>query len=177
MQYEQKSFLSLPQILLWTEATPRVNGLTRRPMIPSTAPVGRAGYAGDVRLRERVRLWRQFRRQAATTGALTPSPRYLATAMVRPLRQHRRTTAAAPIKVVEMGPGTGAITREIACLLRPGDTLDGYEIDDGFASYLRQPVATDELFESVRDGVRMHVMPAQAASLDSAPSSSSAVCH
>ena len=67
-----------------------------------------------------------------------------------------------------MGPGTGAITREIARLLRPGDMLDCYEIDDGFASYLQQRVATDELFEAVRDGVRVHVMPAQAASLDSA---------
>ena len=88
--------------------------------------------------------------------------------MVRPLRRYRTMTPSEPVQVVEMGPGTGAITLEIARLLRPGDRLDCYEIDDGFASYLRERVATDELFEAIRDGVRVHVMPAQEARLDSA---------
>jgi phospholipid N-methyltransferase len=112
-------------------------------------------------------FWRQFWRQSANTGAVTPSSRYLAAAMVRPLRQHRQASSAKSIQVVEMGPGTGVITREIARILQPGDALDCYEIDVGFARCLRQRVAIDELFEPVRDSVRVHVMPAQEARLES----------
>ena len=135
-------------------------------MIPSTARTRDAGYPGDVSLGERARFWRQFRRQYSTIGAVTPSSRYLAAAMVRPLRRHRRTGSAEPLRVVEMGSGTGAVTREIARLMRPGDSLDCYEIDDGLASYLQRRVASDQLFDAVRGRVRVHVMPAQAARLD-----------
>ncbi len=62
-----------------------------------------------------------------------------------------------------MGSGTGAVTCEIARLLRPGDALDCYEIDAGFAQYLRQRVATDRQFEAARDSIRVHASPAQTA--------------
>lgn len=65
-----------------------------------------------------------------------------------------------------MGPGTGVITLEIARLLRPGDALDCYEVNAGFASRLRRRVATDKVFEPIRSGVRVHALPAQAARLD-----------
>ncbi len=111
-------------------------------------------------------FWRQFCRQSSLTGAVTPSSRYLARAMVRPLRRHRQTARGEPLRVVEMGPGTGAVTCAIAQFLRPGDSLDCYEIDVGFANYLRQRVANDGRFDAVRESIRVHATAAQTARLD-----------
>ena len=132
------------------------------------APDRGIGYSGRVSLHERIGFWQQFWRQNTTTGAVTPSSRYLASAMVRQLRRHRKKPATEPLRVVEMGPGTGAITREIARLLQPGDALDCYEINEGLARHLQHRVATDELFEAVRDRVCVHMMPAQFAHLENA---------
>src|SRR5262245_49636372 len=57
----------------------------------------------------------QFRRQYHTTGSILPSSRALGRALTKPMRQ-----AAAPRRILEIGPGTGAVTREIVRSLRPG---------------------------------------------------------
>ncbi len=76
---------------------------------------------------------RQFRQQYDTTGSILPSSRALARALTRPMREHR-----APRRVLEVGPGTGAVTREIVRQLRPGDWLDIVEINAAFVEVIRR---------------------------------------
>lgn len=66
------------------------------------------------------------------TSAVAPSSRYLVRAMLAPLPLARARA------VVELGPGTGAITRALLDAL-PGDArLYGFEINPRFRAYLKE---------------------------------------
>jgi phosphatidylethanolamine/phosphatidyl-N-methylethanolamine N-methyltransferase len=73
---------------------------------------------------------RDFKR----TGAIAPSSRPLAHSMTSELAGHNRR----PVKVLEVGGGTGSVTIEIARHLCRGDTLDVFEIDQNFAGLIRR---------------------------------------
>lgn len=64
-----------------------------------------------------------------------------------------------------MGPGTGAVTRAIAQAMRPGDVLDCYELNPGFAAFLAKRVAEARDYRGVRDRIRVHAAAAEEASL------------
>src|SRR5438270_2947930 len=78
-------------------------------------------------------FFRQFREQYGTTGSILPSSRSLARALTRPMREHRGAR-----RVLEVGPGTGAVTREIVRQLRPDDRLDIVEINAAFVEVIRR---------------------------------------
>src|SRR6266568_3044798 len=75
-------------------------------------------------------FFRAFRRNFHTTGAILPSSRFLARAMVSDLKGPR-----GPARILEVGPGTGAVTREIVRLLQDEDRLDAVEKLLGTAVY------------------------------------------
>ena len=52
--------------------------------------------------------------------------------------QPARHTFSGPIQVLEVGPGTGAFTRQILKHLRSGDRLEIYELNARFCEFLRQ---------------------------------------
>ena len=79
-------------------------------------------------------FYSEFRRNFITTGAIAPSSPLLAKAMIFPLKQ-RRTE---PIRVLEVGAGTGAITQRLLRELRAGDSLDIYELNPRFFLVLRE---------------------------------------
>ncbi|MFC4032299.1 class I SAM-dependent methyltransferase [Streptomyces polygonati] len=68
------------------------------------------------------------------TGAVAPSSRRLARALARPLA-HR--SGDRPLAVLEVGAGTGAVSRVLAELLGPDDSLDLVELNPRFAARLR----------------------------------------
>jgi phospholipid N-methyltransferase len=70
------------------------------------------------RWQDRLLLLRHFRKSPRTVGAIAPSSRRLACAMLDGLA----LDAGQRVRVVELGPGTGAITSEIARRL-PGDAV------------------------------------------------------
>jgi len=96
---------------------------------------------------------RDFKR----TGAVAPSSKALGGAMTRELAAHHRR----PVAVLEVGGGTGSITREIAHWLGSGDRLDVYEIDRRLASVIRHRVKTDEAFRGSATAIRVHCRPIQ----------------
>ena len=65
------------------------------------------------------------------TGAIAPSSRFLARAITSSIRSD-----AGPLRVLEAGAGTGALTAEIVKRLPSGSTLDIYEINPVFADHL-----------------------------------------
>jgi phosphatidylethanolamine/phosphatidyl-N-methylethanolamine N-methyltransferase len=83
---------------------------------------------------EDVRLfYSEFRHNFGTTGAIAPSSPLLGKAMTRPLSQ--RTVS--PIRVLEVGAGTGAFTGQILKYLAAGDLLDIYELNPRFYDFLQ----------------------------------------
>jgi len=101
-------------------------------------------------------FFRQFRAQYTTTGSILPSSRALARLLTKPLRR-----AAAPRRVLEVGPGTGAVTAEIVRLLRPGDQFDIVEINADFVAVVRKRFAEERDFQRVRHQTRLLHAPLQ----------------
>jgi len=108
-------------------------------------------------------FYRQFRENFSTTGSILPSSGSLARALTRPMRQN-----AAPRKILEVGPGTGAVTAEIVRSLRPGDHLDIVEINPDFVAFLDRRFAMEAAFVKKRDQCRIIQGPLQEVSGDHA---------
>ncbi len=107
-------------------------------------------------LSEHFHFYRQFRHRFETTGAVAPSSRFLARAMTSPLLRRE-----GPQRVLEVGPGTGAVTSELARRLSPGSRLDLVEINEQFAQLLRQRFQQDRRFQPVADRAEVHHCPLQ----------------
>jgi phospholipid N-methyltransferase len=73
------------------------------------------------------------------TGSVAPSSRFLTQAMLAPLDFDRISS------VVELGCGTGAITREILNRLRPEARLIALDINSRFISHLAEHIADARL--------------------------------
>ena len=76
-------------------------------------------------------FFREFRRDFHHTGAVLPSGGFLAAELSRGL-----AADLPPVRILEVGPGTGSVTRAIAKRMRPGDRLDAVEINPRFAELL-----------------------------------------
>ena len=107
-------------------------------------------------LKEHWEFLRQFRERFETTGAVTPSSRFLARAMTGPMARRER-----PIRVLEVGPGTGAVTQQIVRLLKPQDRFDLVELNDTFAALLRHKFEHDAKYRAVAERSAVHVCPIQ----------------
>ena len=81
---------------------------------------------------EALTFLKRFFANPTRIGAVAPSSRFLARALTAPLS--RRST---PATVLELGAGTGAVTRVIAGLLGEADRLDICEADPALAGMLR----------------------------------------
>src|SRR5262249_39453281 len=90
------------------------------------------------------------------TGALLPSGVFLAQAIARSLRGPRATA-----RILEVGPGSGAITRVLARHMKPGDQLDAVEINPHFAQLLEEQRLRNPAFAAHRDAVRIINAPIQ----------------
>jgi phospholipid N-methyltransferase len=107
-------------------------------------------------IRDQWLFFSQFRERFETTGAVLPSSRFLASAMARPLCRLNGQR-----RVLEVGPGTGAVTGHIVRELKPGDRFDLVEINDRFASLLNQRFDSDARYQRCREQSQVHVCPLQ----------------
>src|SRR5437764_7592893 len=95
-------------------------------------------------------FWKVSRRNFRTTGAVLPSSPFLAKALVAPLAGSRP-----PAYILEVGPGTGAVTKAIVRRMRPGDRLDAVELNPQFAERLRQRIKSEPFFADFRDDIHV----------------------
>lgn len=107
-----------------------------------------------VRLHEYRVFWREFRQTFHTTGAVLPSGRTLCKALASQVGRD-----CVPRRVLEVGPGTGAVTNEIVQRLGPEDRLDLVELNERFAAILRDRLAHDKVWHSAARRVRVLEMP------------------
>jgi len=84
--------------------------------------------------------WRFFRRyliDPTTVGAVGPSSRALAAALCAPLQRCTR-----PVRILEVGAGTGAVTGHLGTIIKENDKLDICEVSAEFAEILARDVLT-----------------------------------
>src|SRR3954469_3406783 len=98
-------------------------------------------------------FWRQFREAYHSTGAVLPSGRALARALERFVREDAPILEekAAPLtgtngdmagrRILEVGPGTGAVTMQIIDDMRPNDRLVMVERNEQFVEHLKGRIA------------------------------------
>lgn len=84
-----------------------------------------------------------FFKDLKQTGAIAPSSKFLAKDLVTQLKKNVSCNNCPSLNILELGPGTGPLTKEIARQLRPQDQLDIVEIHKKFyqivKSKYRQP--------------------------------------
>jgi phosphatidylethanolamine/phosphatidyl-N-methylethanolamine N-methyltransferase len=98
----------------------------------------------------------EFLRTYHTTGAIMPSGRFLAAALAR------YVDAAAPAqRVLEVGPGTGAVTRRIVEALGPEDQFDLVELNDRFVERLNHRFESEPAFQAVASRSRVLHCPVE----------------
>jgi phospholipid N-methyltransferase len=93
---------------------------------------------------------RQCRRQFRTTGAILPSSRFLAKALVSEIAKPR-----GPARILEVGPGTGSVTRQLLRRMLPSDQFDAVEINANFIIRLKERLEHDRAYQRLRERVRI----------------------
>src|SRR5258708_33411212 len=96
------------------------------------------------------KFFRICRSNFRTTGAILPSSRFLARALVKHLEGPRPAA-----RILEVGPGSGSVTIEIARRMRADDRLDAVEINRHFVELLAQRVDGEEVFGRVREQIQI----------------------
>jgi phosphatidylethanolamine/phosphatidyl-N-methylethanolamine N-methyltransferase len=114
------------------------------------------------RLAEQAIFFREFLRNFHTTGAILPSGRPLSAALTRFVRE----PSAAGRRILEVGPGTGAVTRRIVVGMSSHDSLDLVELNDSFVERLRHRFQVDPEFHAVADRSRVLHCPIEQLPLD-----------
>lgn len=78
-----------------------------------------------------------FLKDLKQTGAIVPSSKFLAKDLVLHLEKRLAKGDCGPLKILEIGAGTGPLTKQIAKLLRPQDQLDIVEIHKKFYQIIK----------------------------------------
>jgi len=102
-------------------------------------------------------FFREFCNRFETTGSIVPSGRFLARAITRYVARR----GAAPIRVLECGPGTGAFTNHIVGRLQRHDVFDIVELNGCFAEVLRSRFATDRRWQAAAESTSIYQLSLQ----------------
>jgi phospholipid N-methyltransferase len=97
---------------------------------------------------------REFRRTFESTGAVMPSGPALSAALAHFVREGDQCEGGR--RILEVGPGTGAVTGHIVRALRADDRLELVERNDEFAARLAERLTHDELLRPCADRITLH---------------------
>jgi phosphatidylethanolamine/phosphatidyl-N-methylethanolamine N-methyltransferase len=97
------------------------------------------------------RFLAQSLRNSRQIGSVWPSSKMLSRAMVRPIFDENLVHRDTPLRVLEVGAGTGPVTEELVSRLLPGDTLDVVELNSEFCTVLRDRFGGGPVVPSVHE--------------------------
>jgi len=106
---------------------------------------------------ERRLFFVEFLRNFHSTGAILPSGRFLSAALARFVAQ----PSGQPRRILEVGPGTGAVTRHIISAMSPNDGLDLVELNEAFVRTLEHRFLNEPHFQAVADRARVLHRPVE----------------
>lgn len=103
---------------------------------------------------------REYRTNFKHTGAVMPSGATLGKALARFVREREPGHPCdGGFRILEVGPGTGAVTRHIAAALRANDALDLCELNPSFVAVLRERLGGESPFSDVAARVTIYHQP------------------
>jgi phospholipid N-methyltransferase len=105
------------------------------------------------RLADARLFFQEFRRNFHSTGAVAPSGQRLARTLAHYV-DHR--TDDRPKRILEVGPGTGAVTRQIIRRMHRNDRLDLVEINQNFVDRLNDLFRNDPEYREVSPRSAVH---------------------
>lgn len=85
---------------------------------------------------------KHFFRDMRYTGAIAPSSKYLARDITQILHKNLRKKNRPPVNILEIGPGTGVLTKRIIKDLNPRDHFDIVEINKNFYDIIQTKYGT-----------------------------------
>ncbi len=104
-------------------------------------------------LEEKIKFLKCYIRSPREIGALSPSSQALAAALAEPYRLH-----TGPVRVLEIGAGTGPITRHLGTILGEEDQLDVCEMQPVLADALRMGVLASPDFAPAVEAGRVRLL-------------------
>ncbi len=108
-------------------------------------------------IKDNVVFFKQCLSDFHSTGALCRSSKKAAYGLTEPLRQPNRK----PYKILELGPGTGAITQRILEDMIPGDQFHTCEINPMFMAALKKRLAKLPAYQRNSENIKFLLCPAQ----------------
>ncbi|MFB6439877.1 class I SAM-dependent methyltransferase [Streptomyces sp. NPDC056411] len=121
------------------------------PTSAETAPT-RTTPTGSPRPNGATAFLREAARSLHTTGAVAPSGALLARRLAAPLPA---PGGRGPLRVLEVGAGTGTVTRALAERIGPGDRLDTVEMNPRFVRLLTEALRTDPALAAASERIRI----------------------
>lgn len=105
-----------------------------------------------------LRFFQRYLRNPRSVGAIAPSSPGLSLALCEPYRRCDRV-----VRLLEVGAGTGSVTRQLGRFLGPEDRLDICEINPVFGDILERDVLSHRNYRDavVRGRVRLLRQPVQ----------------
>ena len=104
-------------------------------------------------------FFQQFVENYHSTGAIAPSSRWLAAALSRQLDETEKQ--GRPREILEVGPGTGAVTGALVQRLQPQDKLTLVELNEKFVDHLQRRFREEDAFRRVADQTRILHQPVE----------------
>lgn len=101
-----------------------------------------------MKLKSSTLFCREFLRSFHTTGAILPSGKRLSNDLAAPADEY-----PAPRRILEAGPGTGAVTACLIEKLEPGDELTLCELNSAFSDHLEARLGDGGEWQHKRDQV------------------------
>jgi phospholipid N-methyltransferase len=89
-------------------------------------------------MKHTLSFMREFRKNYYLTGSLVPSSKFLGQALCKTVKARKGRKS-----VIEIGPGTGAVTSHIIDCLCPGDRLVLVEASENFCEILARKASTE----------------------------------
>ena len=96
-------------------------------------------------------FFKQVIKDLKKTGAIAPSSKFLARDLVDQLKCDLNRTSCPPLNILELGPGTGPLTKEIIKLLRPADHMDIVEVQKNFFEIIDEKFSSDNISAHLAD--------------------------
>ncbi len=93
-----------------------------------------------------MKFFIHFLKNLKKTGAVAPSSKFLVRDLISHLQRYLARDNSEPLNILEIGPGTGSLTKEIVKALRPEDRLDVVEIQKSFYKVIQKKYSRSNVF-------------------------------